>query len=153
MGKRKFNAIIQSNESGGMYVIIPFDVEEEYGKKRVKIIAKIDSEVYQGSLVRMGSPDHILLIRKDIRQKIGKTKGDEVSIEVQEDTLPRIVVVPDDFKVYLNDNAEQKVFFEKLSYTHQKEYVQWIEGAKKEETRIRRMNKAIEMMKAGKKGK
>lgn len=153
MGKRKFNAIIQSNESGGMYVIIPFDVEEEYGKKRVKIIAKIDSEVYQGSLVRMGSPDHILLIRKDIRQKIGKTNGDEVSIEVQEDTLPRIVVVPDDFKVYLNDNAEQKVFFEKLSYTHQKEYVQWIEGAKKEETRIRRMNKAIEMMKAGKKGK
>ena len=42
MGKRKFAAEILSNDTGGMYVIVPFDVEKEYGKKRVKIIAKIE---------------------------------------------------------------------------------------------------------------
>ena len=153
MGKRKFKAEILSNGSGGMYVIVPFDVEKEYGKKRVKIIAKIESETYQGSLVRMGTPDHILLMRKDIREKIGKTAGDIVNVEVEEDTAPRVVVVPEDFQKILNQNPTEKAFFQKLSFTHQKEYVQWIEEAKREETRIRRMQKAIEMMKEGKKGK
>ena len=153
MGKRKFKAEILASESGGMYVIVPFDVEKEYGKKRVKIKAKIESENYRGSLVRMGSPDHILLIRKDIREKINKTAGDIVNIEVEEDTTPRVVKVPSDFQKLLKDNPNENAFFKKLSYTHQKEYVQWIEEAKREETRTRRMKKAIEMMKEGKKGK
>ncbi len=153
MRKRKFKAEILTSDSGGMYVIVPFDVEKEYGKKRVKIIAKIESETYQGSLVRMGTPDHILLMRKDIREKIGKTAGDIVSIEVEEDTAPRVVAVPKDLQKLLDENPKEKSFFQKLSYTHQKEYVQWIEGAKREETRLRRLNKAIEMMKEGKKGK
>lgn len=153
MGKRKFAAEILSNGSGGMYVIVPFDVEVEYGKKRVKIIAKIETEIYQGSLVRMGSPDHILLIRKDIREKIGKTVGDIVNIEVEEDIAPRIVSVPKDLQILLDENPPEKVFFQKLSYTHKKEYVQWIEGAKRDETRLRRLDKAIEMLKDRKKGK
>jgi len=152
MGKRKFAAEILSNGSGGMYVTVPFDVEKEYGKKRVKIIAKIESEIYQGSLVRMGSPDHILLMRKDIREKIGKTVGDIVNVEVEEDTKPRVVSVPKDLQKLLNENPTEKTFFQSLSYTHQKEYVQWIEGAKREETRLRRLNKTIEMLKEKKKG-
>ena len=153
MSKKKFKAEILSNGSGGMYVIVPFEVEKEYGKKRVKIIAKIDTEIYQGSVVRMGSPDHILLIRKDIREKIGKTAGDIIQIELEEDTKPRVVIVPKDFQKELNLHPTEKAFFQKLSYTHQKEYVQWIEAAKREATRIRRINKTIEMLKAKKKGK
>lgn len=153
MGKRKFAAKILSNGNGGMYVIVPFDVEKEYGKKRVKIIAKIESEIYRGLLVRMGSPDHILLMRKDIREKIGKTEGDTVLVEVEEDTEPRVVIVPKELKKLLDQNPKVKAFYKTLSYTHQKEYVQWIEGAKREETRIRRLNKVIELMKEGKKGK
>ncbi len=153
MDKRKFAAEILSNGSGGMYVIVPFDVEKEYGKKRVKIVAKIESEIYRGLLVRMGSPDHILLMRKDIREKIGKTAGDIVNVEVEEDTKPRVVIIPKDLQELLDLNPNLKVFFQTLSYTHQKEYVQWIEDAKRETTRIRRLNKTIELMKEGKKGK
>lgn len=153
MGKRKFAAEILSNGSGGMYVIVPFDVEKEYGKKRVKIVAKIETEIYRGLLVRMGSPDHILLMRKDIREKIGKTMGDIVNVELEEDTQPRVVNVPKDLQNLLDQNPDAKVFFQNISYTHQKEYAQWIEGAKKEETRIRRLNKAIELLKEGKKRK
>lgn len=153
MGKRKFNAEILSNESGGMYVIVPFDVEQEYGKKRVKILAKIETEIYRGSLVRMGTPDHILLIRKDIREKIKKTAGDFINIEVEEDKTPRVVIVPNDLQLLLAKNPDEQTFFNTLSYTHRKEYVQWIESAKREETRKRRLTKALEMMKDRKKGK
>ncbi len=153
MSKRKFQAIIEHNGTGGMYIIVPFDVEKEYGKKRVKILAKIETEYYRGSLVRMGSPDHILLIKKDIRNIIGKTEGDMVNIELEEDTKPRVVKVPKDFQILLNSNPCVNIFFLNLAYTHKREYVKWIEEAKKEETRIRRMNKAIKMMNEGKKGK
>lgn len=149
----QFEAEILANKSGGAYVIVPFDVEKEYGKKRVKIKAWFEDVLYRGLLVRMGTPHHILLVRKDIRAKIGKEPGDTVTIKLLEDTEPRIVEVPADFQQLLEENETVNAFFKKLSYTHQKEYVQWIEGAKKEETRERRMNKAIALMKEGKKTK
>ena len=148
---KTFQASIQAHESGGAFVIVPFDVEEVYGKKRVKIKASIDGAIYRGSLVRMGSPHHILLIRKDIRKKIGKEAGDVVHIILEEDTSPRIVVIPDDFKRAMTTHPDVLAFYNNLSYTHQKEYVQWIEGAKRVSTRERRIAKAIEIMKKGKK--
>lgn len=151
MSKRKFSAKILPHNSGGMYVIVPFDVEKEFGKKRVKIIAKIETETYRGSLTRMGGPDHILIILKDIREKIGKTAGDIINIVVEEDTQPRVVTIPQDLQKELDQNPKEKTFFQTLSYTYQKEYVNWIEGAKRETTRIRRINKTIESLKAGKK--
>ena len=149
---KKFEAEIKGHDSGGAFVIMPFDVEKEYGKKRPKIKATFDGVEYRGSLVRMGSPEHILLIRKDIRAKIGKEAGDMVSVTVEEDLELRIVTPPKDFQMAMDEVPEVGAFFKKLSYTHQKEYVQWIEGAKRQETRERRIRKAIEMMKDGKKG-
>lgn len=150
---QSFQAAIQAHDSGGAFVEIPFDVEQVYGKKRVKIIATIDGEPYRGSLVRMGMPCHMLLIRKDIRTKIGKQAGDRVDISIQEDTEPRVVTVAEDFQKAMDAVSGIRAFFGALSYTHQKEYVQWIEGAKREATRARRINKAVEMMKMGKKGR
>lgn len=151
----QFDEVIQVSEKypNGAFIVVPFDVEAAFGKKRVKVKATFDGIPYQGSLVRMGSPDHILIIRKDIRAQINKQPGDPVHVTVQEDTAPRVVLVPQDFKALLATKPSIQQFFERLSYTHQKEYVNWIVEAKRSETRTRRMNKAIEMMKAGKKGR
>ena len=149
----EFSAIIKETGRGGASVDLPFNVEATFNKKRVKIIATFDGVVYRGSLVRYGGPDYFLLIRKDIRAQIGKDIGDMVDVTIKEDTAPRIVEVPPDFQKILEANPNELKFFNGLSYTHQKEYVNWIKDAKKEETRIRRMNKAIENMKVGKKGK
>ncbi len=149
---KSFNAIIQSNDTGGAWVDVPFDVEKEYGKKRVKVKATFDGVEYRGSMVRMGSDCHMLLLRKDIRAKIGKQPGDEISVTVEEDLEPRVVVVPEDLKQAMNAFPGVVAFFEKLSYTHQKEYVQWIESAKREGTRIRRIQKAVTLMQSGQKG-
>ncbi|MGI5839615.1 MAG: DUF1905 domain-containing protein [bacterium] len=66
------------------YVEIPFNVNEEFGKGRVPVHATFDGEPYDGSLVRMGTPCHILGIRKDIRAKIGKQPGDIVKVTLIE---------------------------------------------------------------------
>ncbi len=68
----------------GAYVEIPFDVKAVFGKGRVSVHATFDGEPYDGSLVRMGTPCHILGIRKDIRAKIGKQPGDTVHVTLTE---------------------------------------------------------------------
>ncbi|WP_312642196.1 DUF1905 domain-containing protein [Hydrogenoanaerobacterium sp.] len=68
----------------GAYVEIPFDVKAVFGKGRVKVHATFDGEPYDGSIVRMGTPCHIIGIRKEIRTKIGKQAGDTVLVTVEE---------------------------------------------------------------------
>ena len=80
-----FDAVIRKvPDIDGAYVEIPFDVRETFGKGRVKVSATFDSFPYEGSLVRMGTPRHILGIRKDIRSKIGKQPGDTVHVTIRE---------------------------------------------------------------------
>ena len=81
----RFDAVIRKvPDLDGAYVEIPFDVREVFGRGRVKVHATFDGVPYAGSLVRMGTPGHILGLRKDIRAKIGKQPGDWVHVTLQE---------------------------------------------------------------------
>jgi bacteriocin resistance YdeI/OmpD-like protein/uncharacterized protein DUF1905 len=150
--QQTFTAVIQNAGGGGAFVEVPFDVEKEYGSKKPKVKAMIEGVPYRGTLVRMGTECHLLIILKGIREQIGKTFGDEVTITLEPDTAPRLVEIPKDLMKELKKEKEAKAFFDKLSYTHQKEYVAWINDAKKEETRQNRIVKTIEMLKQGKRG-
>ena len=132
---------------------IPFDVEQAFGSKKPKVKATIEGVPYRGTLVRMGTECHVLIILKGIREQIGKTFGDEVTISVEPDTEPRLIEIPPDLAKELKKDKEAKAFFDKLSYTHQKEYVTWINEAKKQETRQNRIIKTLEMLKKGQRGK
>jgi len=68
----------------GAYIEFPYNVKTEFGKGRVFVEASFDGERYLGSLVRMGTPCHILGIRKEIRAKIGKQPGDFVRVRITE---------------------------------------------------------------------
>jgi hypothetical protein len=150
--KQSFTAIIKNAGGGGAFVEVPFDVEKEFGSKKPKVKAMIEGVPYRGLLTRMGTECHLLIILKDIREQIGKTFGDEVKITVEPDTEPRLIDVPAELKKAFRTEKEAKAFFDKLSYTHQKEYVNWINEAKREETRQNRIVKTIEMLKQGKRG-
>jgi hypothetical protein len=150
--KQTFTAIIQNAGGGGAFVEVPFDVEAEYGSKRPKVKALIEGAPYRGILTRMGTDCHILGIRKEIREQVGKTFGDEVTVMIEPDADPRLIEVPADLMKELKKDKEAKALFDKLSYTHQKEYVNWVTEAKKEETRQNRIIKTIEMLKRGKRG-
>lgn len=81
----EFDAVIQKvPDLDGAYVEIPFDVKEAFGKGRVPVHAEFDGEPYDGQLVKMGTPCHIIGIRKDIRAKTGKQPGDSVHVKLCE---------------------------------------------------------------------
>lgn len=80
-----FEAIIQKvPDMDGAYVEIPFDVRTEFGRGRVSVHATFDGEPYDGQVVKMGTPCHIIGLRKDIRAKIGKQPGDSVKVTLKE---------------------------------------------------------------------
>lgn len=140
----KFEAIIQQVENkDATFIEIPFDVEKEFGAKRVKIKDKFDNVDYRGSIVRMGMPCFMIGLTKEIRKKIGKGIGDTVSVEIEKDEEERIVEIPIEFESMLNKNNNAKEFYESLSYSQKKKYITWITSAKKEETKIKRMNEAL----------
>ncbi|NLY44500.1 MAG: DUF1905 domain-containing protein [Tissierella sp.] len=81
----EFDAIIHKvPDIDGAYVEIPFDVREEFGKGRVLVHATFDGVPYDGQVVRMGTPCHIIGLRKDIRSKIEKQSGDMVHVTLRE---------------------------------------------------------------------
>nr|WP_317333288.1 YdeI/OmpD-associated family protein [uncultured Romboutsia sp.] len=140
----KFEAIIQQVENkDATFIEIPFDVEKEFGSKRVKIKAKFDNVDYRGSIVRMGMPCFMIGLTKEIRKKIGKGIGDTVSVEIEKDEEERIIEMPIEFKSMINGNNNAKEFYDSLSYSQKKKYITWITSAKKKETKIKRMNDAL----------
>ena len=152
--KVKFTAKIEQHK--GMdagYIIFPFDVLKLYGVKgQVKVKAIFDGMVeYRGSLAKMGFPCHVLGITKEIRQKLGKSLGDVISVEIQQDTEKREVIVPEDVKLLLDQHPRIKKFFDSLSYTDRKEYIRWIDTAQKEETRTRRIGLTLDKLRKKKK--
>ncbi|SJZ80515.1 DUF1905 domain-containing protein [Anaerorhabdus furcosa] len=81
----QFDAVIQKvPDIDGAYIEFPYDVKTEFGKGRVKVHATFDGESYDGSLVRMKTPGHIIGIRKEIRAKINKQAGDTISVTIKE---------------------------------------------------------------------
>jgi hypothetical protein len=151
----EFSAIIKQNgEMNAAFVEFPFSAEELFNKKgQVKIKALFDGNVeYRGSLAKMKSDCHILGLTQEVRKQLGKTFGDEVSVSLIEDKEERVVEVAEDIVYVFNENPEAKTLFDKMSYTHKKEYIRWIEEAKKPETRENRKIKMIQMILDGKKG-
>jgi hypothetical protein len=148
MKEYSFDAIIKAHPSvDGAYIEFPYDVETEFGKKgQIKVVATFDGYAYRGSLIRMGYPCHIIGITQKIRKEIGKQPGDTVHVNIKQDTEERTVSVPGDLSILLAGSPAAAEVFSKLSYTHRKEYVNWINEAKREETRNKRLLKTIEML-------
>lgn len=76
--------ILKVPDINGAYIEFPYDVRAEFGKGRVKVHATFDGFPYDGSLVRMKTVNHIIGIRKDIREKIGKQPGDTIHVTIRE---------------------------------------------------------------------
>jgi hypothetical protein len=143
----KFNAKIEAGDGGGAYVLFPYDIEKEFATKgKVPVKATFNGVPCTGSLIKYGNPLRMLGILKTIRAQIGKGPGDTIEVVVWKDEGVRTVEVPAQFENLMRKKGLLPIF-EKLSYTHRKEYCRWITGAKKKETRLRRLEKAIEMLK------
>jgi Bacteriocin-protection, YdeI or OmpD-Associated/Domain of unknown function (DUF1905) len=97
-----------------------------------------------------GDGDVFIVVNKELRDKIGKGSGEVVEMTVGRDTSAVVVSIPADVKKALSQNAKAETSFRKMAPSHRKAYVQWIEQAKKAETRESRLKKAIDMLLQGK---
>jgi ribosomal protein S18 acetylase RimI-like enzyme len=150
-----FEAEIKQNGTmNAAFVDFLFSTEELFGKKgKVKIKALLDEKVeYRGSLAKMRSDCHLLGLTQEVRKQLGKTFGDKVTVKLWQDQEERIVEIPEDVLEVFEKNIKAFEMYQKMSYTHRKEYMRWITEAKKPETRENRKVKLIEMILAGKKG-
>lgn len=149
--KQEFKAVIKQHENkNAAYIEPPFDVNEVFGAKRVKVKATFDGTPYRGSIVYMGGC-YLLGLTQDIRNKIGKGFGDEITVTVEKDEEERSVAIPEDFAEAMKNYDNALTNFGALSFTAQKEYVNWIISAKRPETRLDRIRKAAVLLAEGKK--
>jgi hypothetical protein len=149
MKKYKFKAKIEAGDGGGAYVLFPYDTSKEFATQgKVPVKATFEGVPYTGSLIKYGNPLHMLGMPKAIREQIGKGPGDTLEVVVWKDEEVRTAEVPAEFEKVMKKERLLPVF-KKLSYTHRKEYCNWITEAKKQETRLKRLDKAIEMLKSG----
>ena len=147
MRKYKFKAKLEAGAGGGAYVLFPYDTGKEFATQgKVPVKAAFNGVPYAGSLIKYGHPQHMLAVLKAIREQTGKGPGDTIEVVVWRDEEVRTLEVPAQFEKLMKKQGLLP-FFEKLSYTHRKEYCRWITEAKKEETRAKRLDKAIEMLK------
>lgn len=146
-GVVEFSAPIIDPGGGGAYVEFPFDTEKLYGTRgRIPVKVHFDGQSYHGTMLRYGTEKHIIIIVKKIREAIGKHAPEIVDVKVELDDKLREVIVPNDVQKRLERNQTALDRYNKLSYTHQKEYINWILEAKREETRQNRIEKMIQKL-------
>ena len=149
MKEFRFTAKIEPADRGHGFVFFPFDTQEEFGTRgQVRVQARFDGVRYAGALVKYAAPQHMLPVVKRVLKEIKKSPGDTVAVVLQRDESVRAVEVPVEFTELMKREGVLSVF-EKLSFTHRKEYSRWIAEAKKEETRRARLGRVVAMLRAG----
>jgi hypothetical protein len=148
--KVSFNTtILQLGNNTGINV--PDEVVEKLGAgKKPPVIVTVNDFTYRNTIAVMGGK-FMIGVSADIRSKTGIKGGDKVKVTLELDTKPREVDVPADFQRLLDKNSKARQFFETLSYSNKQRYVLPLGQAKTEETRQRRMEKAINDLIEGKK--
>ena len=127
------------------FINIDFDVEKTFGKKRLKVKVWYDKVLYRGLLTRYNGV-YNMMINKETRTKIGKNAGETIQVKIEEDLDERTVELPKVLVDFFKKEKELKAVFDKMSYTHHKEYIGWLTNAKKEETFQNRLVKFKEML-------
>lgn len=146
----KFQATILVTGKTAAGIVVPPEVVEALGAgKRPPIRVTINGHTYRTSIAVMGG-DFMFGVSAENRSAAAVAGGDEVDVEIEVDTEPRVVKVPPDFAVALTANAEAKRFFDGLSYSNRLRNVLAIESAKTAETRERRIAKTVEALASGK---
>jgi uncharacterized protein YdeI (YjbR/CyaY-like superfamily) len=119
------------------------------GAKRFPVVATVNGYTWQTTVTRMRG-EFLVGLNREVREAAGVEAGDRVAAAVELDNAPREVEVPDVLAAALAGDATARAAFEGLAYTHRKEYARWVSEAKREETRLRRVDQALEMLRAGK---
>ena len=145
---RFHTTILQSGKTAAG-IQVPEEIVTALGSgKRPKVAVTINGYTYRSSIAPMNGV-FMVGVNSDVRAASGVAGGDEVDVDIELDTAPREVTVPDDFAAALDGTPAARTTFDSLSYSNKSWHVLQIEGAKTDETRQRRIAKSIDALGAG----
>ena len=148
---QRFRAVLRpAGDTGGSAFDIPLEVAAALSEaKRPPVTVTINGHEYRTRLAVYGGQP-MVGVSKAHRTAAGIDLGDEFEAEVALDTEPRVIEVPPDLAEALVADAAAAETFDRLSYTHRRDYVLWITQAKRPETRARRVTDALDRLREGK---
>ena len=129
-------------------VELPDEVVEALGSKRAPVTVTVNGFSFSTTTAVMGGKN-LVGFNTANKKAAGVEAGVPVEVVVEADTAPRVVEVPTELAKAFRAHETAKVTWDSLAYSHQREYAEWITGAKKAETRERRVAQAIERLDAG----
>ncbi|HEY5355657.1 MAG TPA: YdeI/OmpD-associated family protein [Streptosporangiaceae bacterium] len=149
MGVLRFTTQLQPRGPAAAVVLDDAQVEVVgEGAKRFPVVATVNGYTWRTSVTRMKG-EFLLGLSREVRQGAGVQAGDEVEVTVELDEAPREVEVPAALAAALSADPDASAAFEGMAFTHRKEYARWVADAKREETQQRRVQQAVEMIRAG----
>ena len=146
----RFRAILGGDEGERPTLKLPFDAKARFGKARAPVRGTVNGTPFRTTVAVYGGL-YLIGFNKELRGKAGIELGDEVAVELERDDEPRVVEVPPQLSAALEEDDQAQAVFDALSFTHRREYAEWISGAKREETRERRVRRAVTMLREGQK--
>ncbi len=142
----RFRATVELGGKTATGFEVPPDVVEALGAgKRPPVTVTLNGHTYRSTVASMGGR-YLLPLSAENRTAAGLNAGDEVDVDIELDTQPRVVEVPADLQAAIDGDPQAKAAWERLSYSHQRQHVLAIEEAKAAATRERRIAKALEML-------
>ena len=141
------SGLSRSGNSCVPYVVLPAEVVGELGGgSRLRVTGTLGGVDFASSTMAMGGGAVCLGVHKATRQAAGVGIGDAVEVTLRRDDSPREVEVPEDLATALAADGAASAAFDRLSFTHRREYTEWIAGAKRAETRARRVTQTLERL-------
>jgi hypothetical protein len=141
----------QGEKTGWTYIEIPADIAQKLkpgNKKSFRVKGKLDNYPIKGiALIPMGGSVFIMALNASLRKGIGKRQGAMLKVQLEIDN--RTYKLNTDLVACLADEPKAKTFFDKLPPSHQNYFSKWIESAKTEQTRTKRIAQTINAMSRG----
>ena len=147
----RFRAELMLNGKTATGIRVPDEIVEALGGgKRPAVAVTLRSLTYRTTVAPMGG-EFWIPVAGTVREAAGVAAGETLDVEIVRDDAPRSVELPDDLAAALAAAPASKAFFEGLSFTNQREFVEWITSAKRPETRADRFAKTLDALREGRK--
>jgi hypothetical protein len=128
---------------------VPFDLESAFGRARPPVKVTIRGHTWR-TTPGVYDGEGLVVVNRAVKGASGVDAGDRVRVRMELDTEPRTVAVPRDLAAALAADPAAKTAFAAMSFTHRREYVEWVEEAKRPETRSRRIASTVDRVREGK---
>jgi hypothetical protein len=139
----RFQAELQSANGNGRWVAVPSEIADSFTTRRAPVRGTVNGVPYRSRLAVYGGYSY-LGFNAAIRKQAGIELGDLLDIDIEADPEPRVVKLPEALAAALHADAEAKAAFDKLAFTHRREYATWVAEAKRQQTQERRVAQVLQ---------